>query len=76
MKDLTDAEQAELDHTVYEFVQDRKLDGLEVVVVLRGRGIRKVSFSEDDKAALKPMLALAYQDANTYERMNTGSRTN
>lgn len=66
MDALTAAQESELDELVWEFIQDRKLDGVDCVVVLKGRGVTKVAYSLDTKERVPGMLAQAYRDASRY----------
>lgn len=60
MDDLNLYRRAELEAAVAEFVQDRSLDGLECVVLLRGRGVDIAAYS---RQATGPEAALALTES-------------
>lgn len=60
MEDLTLYQKAELESAVGDFIADRSLDGLECVVLLRGRGIDILAYSRD---ATGPDKALALTES-------------
>lgn len=66
MDDLTKAQEAELDELAWTFIQGRKFDGVDCVIVLKGRGVTKVAYSLDSKDKVAGMLARAYRDASQY----------
>jgi hypothetical protein len=66
VNDLTDAQAAELDVAVQDFVQDRALDGLHCVVVIVGRGISKTAYAKDTAPVVPTLLAAAYRTARDY----------
>ena len=72
MDDLTESQEAELDSAVWDFVQDRKLDGLRVVVLISGRGVDKAAYAREDAEVVPTMLAHAYRSTRQYnaERAN------
>lgn len=67
MKDLAAHEAQEVEDAVWEFIQNRKFDGLHCVVVLNGRGLDKVAYAKDDAEAAPTMLAHAYRSARDYK---------
>ena len=62
MEKLTQAEEAELAGEAWTVVQDFKLIGIDVVLIMSGRGIAKVAFSADSAAIAPTMLATAFRD--------------
>jgi hypothetical protein len=66
MDDLTASEEAEIDAIAFEFVENRVFDGLDCIVILKGRGIRKVAYTVDIADKVPGMLAYAYRDAANY----------
>lgn len=65
---LTDAQRVELDDLLSELMRDRKYDGLECVVLLRGRGVDKVAFGKGDASVAPGMLARAYREVTKFNR--------
>lgn len=67
MRDFTDAEKEELSETVWNFIEDRKLDGTRCVVIVNGRGSDVVAFSSEDREIADTMLANAYRSVKNYK---------
>lgn len=66
MKDLTQAEQAELSEELTAFMQDLKLVGLSGVLVVTGRGVTKLAFAKEDGPTTPHLLAVGYKYALEY----------
>ena len=66
VKDLTEAQQAELADALSTFAQDRALDGLACVVILVGRGMQKTAYPADIADHVPSMLAAAYRATKAY----------
>lgn len=63
MDDLTPAQRNELHADLAEFVQNRALDGLQVLVILRGRGFDNIAFPDGtskvaEHLAIRAVLSL------------------
>jgi len=66
MQDLTPEQAEEVYADMWEFILNRKLDGLDCVVILTGRGIEKTAYSKDSAPLVPTMLAAAYRAARDY----------
>lgn len=70
MDDLARAQRAELQAALTEFVQDRVFDGMQVVVLLRGRGFDNVAYPHGtgkiaEELAIRAVLSLRRERGST-----------
>jgi len=63
VKDLTAIEVAELEQAVTDFVQDRVLDGLDVIVIIQGRGQDRLAYPLEMVADAARILERAWLTA-------------
>jgi len=66
VKDLNAAEIVELEEILAEFCQNRRLDGLNCIVILQGRGWDKLAFPADLAKDAPMILAQACATARKY----------
>lgn len=66
MKDLSAAEIVEMEEILTEFCQNRRLDGLNCIVILQGRGWDKLAYPKDLAEHAPMMLARACASARKH----------
>lgn len=70
MKDLTPAELDELADEVATFVGDMALVGLACIVVVSGRGVSKVAYSQEIASQAPDLLTTAVKQSREYNARN------